>query len=123
MKLVKILALAVATALLFVSCTKNNSEAPHGNYVVTCDKEVSLLSGSGIIFNEMSEEVAKLGYEVKTAANDKAVIAATDKVYEARKDQASEAITISVGFKEGNVSGKPENTPVVIKTYKLTPVE
>ena len=51
----------------------------------------------------MYEEVAKLGYEVKTAANDKAVIAATDKVYEARKNQASEAITISVGFKEGNV--------------------
>lgn len=71
----------------------------------------------------MYEEVAKLGYEVKTAANDKAVIAATDKVYEARKNQASEAITISVGFKEGNVSGKSENTPVVIKTYTLTPVE
>jgi len=123
MKLVKILALAVTTALLFVSCTKNNSEAPHGNYVVTCDKEVSLHSGSGIIFNEMCEEVAKLGYEVKTAANDKAVIAATDKVYEARKNQASEAITISVGFKEGNVSGKPENIPVVIKTYTLIPVD
>ena len=123
MKLVKILALAVATALLFVSCTQNNSEAPHGNYVVTCDKDVSLLSGSGSIFSEMYDEVAKLGYEVRTAANDKAVIAATDKVYEARKNQASEALTISVGFKEGNVSGQPENTPVVIKTYTLTPAE
>ena len=71
------------SALLFVSCVqKTDPEGVLGNYSVTCDKTVSAYTGSGIIFTKMYDEVAKLAKELnfRTDANDKKVIAATDKV-------------------------------------------
>ena len=126
MRILKAIVLAAAAALLFVSCVpKTTPESIPGNYSVTCDKTVSLNSGSGIIYSTMYDEVAKLANELKfrTDANDKKVIAVTDKVAAEYKNQASEKIKISVIFTESNQSGKPENKPVVIKSYDFIPVD
>lgn len=86
---------------------------------------MSAYSGSGVIFTAMYDEVAKLAREMnfRTDANDKKVIAATDKIAAEYKNQASEKITISVVFTEANESGKAEKKPVVLKSYVFTPVE
>ena len=122
MKLVKIIILAIAAALLFVSCETSGPEGTLGSYSVTCDKEVAGSSGSGIIYKQMYDAVAKLKFDFRTKANDQAVIAATDKVASDYKDQASEEMTITVYFKEANALGEAEKKAVTIKSYKFTPV-
>ena len=124
MKLVKIILLAVAAALLTVSCVqKSGPEGTLGNYSVTNDKgTVNASTGSGIIYTKMYDAVAKLKFDFRTTANDKAVIAATDKVASDYKDYANETIKISVVFTEANALGEAQKAPVVIKTYTFTPV-
>lgn len=123
MKLFKIITMAVLSALLFVSCEVTGPEGVLGTYSVTCDKVVSNNTGSGIIYKQMYDAVAKLKFEFKTAANDKAVIAATDKVAEDYKNQASEKITLSVVFTEANALNEAQKKPIVLKTYTFTPVD
>ncbi len=123
MRIVKSLILAIAAALLLSSCQVIKPEGTLGTYSVTCDKTVSANTGNGVIFNTMYDAVAKLKFDFRTSANDKAVIAATDKVAEEYKDQASEPIVISVVFKEANAMGEAEKKPVVIKSYNFTPVD
>lgn len=123
MKIVKIACLALASALLFASCNKNADEKISGTYMCIPDIEVSAQEGSGIIFNEMEEAVqtAAAKYNFRTKESDAAVIAAADKVEAERKDYANKKIKIDVAFKEGNVAGQPEKTPVVLKSYTFTP--
>lgn len=123
MKLFKIITMAVLSALLFVSCEVTGPEGVLGTYSVTCDKVVSNNTGSGIIYTQMYDAVAKLKFEFKTASNDKAVIAATDKVAEDYKNQASEKITLSVVFTEANALNEAQKKPIVLKTYTFTPVD
>lgn len=123
MRIVKSLILAIAAALLLSSCQVIKPEGTLGTYSVTCDKTVSANTGNGVIFNTMYDAVAKLKFDFRTSANDKAVIAATDKVAEEYKDQASEPIVISVVFREANAMGEAEKKPVVIKSYNFTPVD
>ena len=124
MKIVKSLILAIAATLLFASCEVTKPEGVLGTYSVTCDKtSVNASTGSGIIFNKLYDAVAKLKFDFRTDANDKAVLAATDKIAADYKDQASEPIVISVVFREANAMGEAEKKPVVIKSYTFTPVE
>ena len=124
MKLLKIIFLAVVSSLLFVSCVeKTGPEGTLGNYSVTCDKTDSVNTGSGIIFTKMSDAVVNLKLEFRTAANDKTVIATTDKVANEYKNPASEKIVVSVVFTEAKALGESEKKPVVLKTYTFTPVD
>ena len=86
---------------------------------------MSAYSGSGVIYTTMYDEVAKLTREMdfRTDANDKKILAATDKIAAEYKNQASEKITISVVFTEANESGKAGKKPVVLKSYVFTPVD
>ncbi len=53
----------------------------------------------------------------------KVVIAAADKVAAEYKDQANKPIEVYVVFQPGNAMGEAEKKPIVIKTYKFTPVD
>ena len=123
MKFVKTIILTIAAALLFVSCEKSGPEGVLGTYGAACDKTVSQSTGSGIILKEMQDAIAALKFDFRTKENDKAVLAATDKIASERKDYASETIKISVYFKEANAMGEAEKKPVYLKEYTFTPVE
>ena len=108
MKTFKFIALAAVACLAFCfsSCTK-----------------VSSSEGSGVIFFAIRDAVitASKGFNVRSDANDKAVIAAADKAAEEHKNQANKRIVVSVVFQPGNAMGEAEKKPVVIKTYPFFP--
>ena len=126
MKAFKFIALAVAACmtLCFTSCTKTGTDQTLGTYSATCNVEVSTSEGSGIIFSAIRDAVinASRGFDFRTDANDKAVIAAADKAAAEHKDQANKAIVVSVVFQPANAMGEAEKKPIVIKTYPFTPV-
>ena len=124
MKTVRIIAMALVAcmALCLTSCNKNVSEPVSGTYGVTADKDVP--SGAGSIFAEMSDAVTSAGnFSFRSEANDSAVKAAADKVYNERKGTSDINATISVVFKPGNVSGQAEKKPELVKAYKFEVVE
>lgn len=128
MKAIKLFAIAAVAcmALCFTSCTKPGSNDPVvGSYTATCDITVVNTEGSGIIFGKIKDAViiASRGFDVRSDANDKVVIAAADKVAAEYKDQANKKIVVSVVFQPGNEMGAAEKKPIVIKSYTFTPVD
>ena len=75
-------------------------------------------------FNKIRDAVilAGRGRDFHTAANDKVVIEAADKVAAEYKDQADKPIVVSVVFRPGNAMGEAEKADIVIKKYTFTPV-
>lgn len=128
MKTIKFIAMAFVAcmALCLSSCTKGGSDSgDSGTYTATCNVTVSNSEGSGIIFHKIRDAVIVAGrdFYFKTPANDKVVIAAADKVAAEYKDQANKPIEVYVVFQPGNAMGEAEKKPIVIKTYKFTPVD
>ena len=125
MKTIKLVAMALVAcmALCFTSCSINDP-GDSGSYTATCDIAVTNNSGSGIIFNKIRDAVilAGRGRDFHTAANDKVVIEAADKVAAEYKDQADKPIVVSVVFRPGNAMGEAEKADIVIKKYTFTPV-
>lgn len=118
------LAMAACLTLCFTSCTKTSSTDQNvGTYTAICDSDVSSSEGSGIIFFAIRDAVitASRGFNVRSDANDKAVVAAADKAAEAHKDQANKKVVVSVVFQPGNAMGEAEKKPIVIKSYTFTP--
>lgn len=129
MKTLKLIAMAVVAciALCLTSCSEINnggSDPVIGSYGATSDIAVSSSEGSGVIFNAIRDAVINTsrGFDVRTKENDKAVIAAADKVAGQYKDQANKKIVVSVIFQPGNAMGEAEKKPVVLKSYTFTPV-
>ena len=128
MKAFKLIAIAAAAclALCFTSCTKISGDDKNvGSYGAICDTQVSTSEGSGVIFFAIRDAVinASRGFDVRTASNDKAVIAAADKAAEEHKNQANKKIVVSVVFQPGNAMGESEKKPIVLKSYTFTPAE
>ena len=126
MKVFKLIAVAATAclALCFTSCTKTTGDDKVvGSYTATCDTDVSSSEGSGVIFVAIRDAVIKAskGFDFRTDANDKAVIAAADKAAEEHKNQANKAIVVSVVFQPGNAMGEAEKKPVVLKSYTFNP--
>ncbi len=125
MKTIKLIAMAFAAcmALCFTSCSIKDP-GDSGSYTATCDVAVTGNEGSGIIFNKIRDAVilAGRGLDFRTAANDKVVIEAADKVAAEYKDQANKPIVVSVVFRPGNAMGEAEKSDIVIKKYTFTPV-
>lgn len=127
MKTIKLIAMAFVAcmALCLSSCTKvDTGSGDSGSYTATCNVTVSNSEGSGIIFYKIRDAVIVAGrdFNFKTSANDKVVIAAADKVAAEYKDQANKPIEVYVVFQPGNAMGEAAKKPIVIKTYKFTPV-
>lgn len=126
MKAFKFIALAAVACLAFCfsSCTKISGDDKNvGTYTAISDVDVTSSEGSGVIFFAIRDAVinASRGFDVRTASNDKAVIAAADKAAEEHKNQANKKIVVSVVFQPGNAMGEAEKKPVVIKSYTFTP--
>ena len=128
MKAIKFFAIAAVAcmALCFTSCTKPSGNDPVvGSYTAIADISVVNTEGSGIILGKIKDAViiASRGFDVRSDANDKVVIAAADKVAAEYKDQANKKIVVSVVFQPGNEMGTAEKKPIVIKSYTFTPVD
>jgi hypothetical protein len=125
MKTIKLIAMALVAcmALCFTSCSINDP-GDSGSYTATCNETVNSNKGSGIIFNAIRDAVivAGRGRDFRTAANDKVVIEAADKVAAQYKDQTDIPIVVSVVFRPGNAMGEAEKADIVIKNYSFTPV-
>ena len=124
MKTFKTVLIALAAALLFVSCTGNVNDPVKGTYKCTCDKDVSSYTGCGNIFNSMNDAVitAINGRDTRLKANDDIAVNAAAKVAEELKDQAETDFTVYVVFQEGNVMGENEKKPVILKSFNFKPV-
>ena len=125
MKTIKLIAMAVVAcvALCFTSCSIKDP-GDSGSYTATCNIAVTGSEGSGIVFNKIRDAVILAGrdFNFRTAANDKVVTDAADKVAAEYKDQANKAMVVSVVFRPGNAMGEAEKADIVIKQYTFTPV-
>ena len=117
------MAVVACMALCFTSCSINDP-GDSGSYTATCNIAVTGNEGSGIVFNKIRDAVILAGrdFNFRTAANDKVVTDAADKVAAEYKDQANKAMVVSVVFRPGNAMGEAEKADIVIKKYTFTPV-
>ena len=117
------MAVVACVALCFTSCSIKDP-GDSGSYTATCNIAVTSSEGSGIVFNKIRDAVILAGrdFNFRTAANDKVVTDAADKVAAEYKDQANKAMVVSVVFRPGNAMGEAEKADIVIKQYTFTPV-
>ena len=127
MKAIKLITLAVAScmALCFTSCTKTGTDTEIGNYTCTVDVTVSAYEGAGIVFFAMRDAVidASRGFNVRTPENDSIVLAAADAAAKEHGDDSNKLMSVAVVFQPGNVMGKAEKEPIVLRRYTFVPVD